>query len=256
MTTKTPLKDRAFGIDVSKWQIPIDWNAIAIHNPTVRFAGIRASISYLYRDPIFIDNWAECKRVDILRMAYHVLYPAENATAQMDNLFSQLNNDFGEMPLILDVELDHGCGKNQITQSILDCAAIIEKRTGKKPIIYARAIWIDDHTNVGSWRSSFDWWLAQYYAKPRHREEYPEPTRLPAGVFKWLIHQNCKLGAPFGVGSAALDYNRFNGTANDLHKYAGELPTTPPENPPELDALSKQVINLINWAENINYKRG
>ena len=78
MTTKTPLKDRAFGIDVSKWQIPIDWNAIAIHEPRVDFAGIRASISYEYRDPLFVRSWAECKRVNILRTAYHVLYPAEN----------------------------------------------------------------------------------------------------------------------------------------------------------------------------------
>jgi len=256
MAKKLPLNKRAFGIDVSKHQGYIDWNAIAIDESRVEFAGIRASISYSYKDPFFTDNWTECKRVGILRAAYHVLYPAENAAAQMDNFFSQLGGDFGELPLVLDVELDHKCSKNVITLSIISCATIIERRTGKRPIIYSRATWINDHTNPGSWRSSFDWWLAQYYAQPRHCEEYPAPTRLPDGVETWLIHQNCQFGAPFGVPSAALDYNSFNGTADDLRKYADQLPTYPLEEKPDLIKLTAQVNHLVKWAETIGYKRG
>jgi len=218
--------DKPFGIDVSSWQGKIDWEVISAHTPKVHFIGIRSGISWGYSDKWFARNWAEAKRVRILRSAYHVIYPASSALRQMDHLFHLLKEDFGELPITLDMELDHGQSKDRVTSAILECADIIRARSGVQPIVYSRANWIDTHTNEGTWRNAFKWWLAQYL---RENKEHPGPPRLPKGVDRehCIIHQTAAMPPSFGVESKELDYNRWQGDLMSLYAFVGDTPLEP-----------------------------
>ncbi len=136
----------------------------------------------------------------------------------MDNFLKIVGNDFGELPLTLDCELDHKQTKATITEAILKCASIIKHKTGRQPIIYSRAEWTNNHTQGTTWQNGFDWWLAQYLNRP---EEHPGPPTLPIGVSKehCIIHQVADHTVGFGVESQMLDYDRWQGDLASLYAY-------------------------------------
>lgn len=203
---------KPFGIDVSRWQGSINWDAVAVNERKVLFSGIRATISWGYVDSWFNRNWAESKRVGIVRAAYHILYPGVSPKSQMDNFLKVVGDEFGELPLVLDIELSHNKSPQEITNSILQCSAIIETQTGKKPILYSRASFIDQYVTgthaPGAWLNQYDWWLAHYL---RSGEEHAGPPALPKGVSRnrVILHQTSPAGESFGVQSKVLDYNRW-----------------------------------------------
>ena len=50
--------------------------------------------------------------------------------------------------LVLDMELDHGVGKAKITDALNQCLQSILERTGRYPVIYSRASWINQFVVV------------------------------------------------------------------------------------------------------------
>jgi len=219
------MSEKPFGIDVSRWQGRLNWDAIAsATNPQVQFCAIRASISWGYTDSWFQRNWQESKRVKIIRCAYHVLYPGESPDKQMEHFLRIVGNDFGELPMVLDCELSHNKSPDQIQAAILSCASIIQSKTGKKPIIYSRANWVDQFISAKStppaWLNDYDWWLANYLIKP---EEHPGPPAMPKGLIRErvLIHQTTDKGVSIGSDEKYMDYNRWQFDQSHLEKYAG-----------------------------------
>jgi len=218
------METRPFGIDVSRWQGKINWDIVANNPEPVRFVGIRATISWGYTDGWFSFNWTEAKRVGIIRTAYHVLYPGSDTQRQMDNFFRSIGEDYGELPLVLDVELDHNKSPDHIQAAILRCAAIIQSRSGKPAMIYSRASWVDQFITANrtppGWLNDFDWWMANYLRTPR---EHPGPPARPKGLIpeKVLIHQTTNQGKPIGAQSNNMDYNRWMFDLSHLQKYTG-----------------------------------
>ncbi|KUK92350.1 MAG: Lysozyme M1, partial [Anaerolineaceae bacterium 46_22] len=200
-------------------------------DPEVSFIAMRSGVSWGYQDPWFPFYMAEAKRINRVRLAYHVLFPGENPISQMDNFFKILGDiDYQKVPLVLDLELDHGQSKRRITDTTADAVNIIIKRTGTKPFIYSRASWINQFLIVSELPPVY-WWLAQYrwpLPYPLFTPEYPTPPTLPAslhsssGVTTWTIHQTANRGASIGAKAMHfMDYNRFNGTKDQLLKFAG-----------------------------------
>lgn len=232
------MADKPFGIDVSYWQGQIDWNRVAVQQPKVEFVGIRAGISWGYTDKWFARNWSEAKRVGILRMAYHVLYPGEDPKKQMDHFLQIVGDDIGELPLVLDCELTHNQTKEAITRAIVACSDILLVRTGRKPIVYSRAQWINDYTMTGSWRNEHYWWLAHYLNS--HTQEHPGPPAMPKGVERdhVLIHQTGTIiVSNFGVASKELDFDRWQFDQAHLRQYAGQGSVVEPTDKVKLDCL-------------------
>jgi GH25 family lysozyme M1 (1,4-beta-N-acetylmuramidase) len=217
--------EKPLGIDVSRYQGTVDWDVVAAHEPKVHFVGIRATVCWGYVDSWFSRNWQEAKRVKLLRTAYHVVYPAENLERQINHFLATVGEDLGEFPLTLDIELDHGLSYKAIRDNIYKCAQLIETRTGKKPIMYSRAGWVNqfitglDPTPPG-WLNQYDWWLAQYLTTT---DEHPGPATLPKGVVRerCIIHQTTDKGKGFGVESSRLDYDRWQGDLESLSTYSG-----------------------------------
>ena len=196
-----------FGIDVSKWQGDINFDVL---NNKAEFIGIRATVSWGYVDPKFQRNWTLAK---LPRLAYHVIYPGEDARRQTDHFLSIVKPGEHDS-LVLDMELDHGYNKTRITDTLLECLALILENTGRYPVIYSRASWVNQFLDV-SRLPKLDWWLAGYrkpLPPPLYTPEATPPPALPNGVDNWLIHQTTDKGngSEFGMASHYVDIDRWN----------------------------------------------
>jgi len=220
-----------FGIDVSKWQGDINFDVL---NNKAEFIGIRATVSWGYVDPKFQRNWTLAK---LPRLAYHVIYPGEDARRQTDHFLSIVKPGEHDR-LVLDMELDHGYNKTRITDTLLECLALILENTGRYPVIYSRASWVNQFLDV-SRLPKLDWWLAGYrkpLPPPLYTPEATPPPALPNGVDNWLIHQTTDKGngGEFGVASHYVDIDRWNTGNKGIAAFFGLTEELPPEpEPPE-----------------------
>ncbi len=225
------------GIDISKYQYSSDGSKkpnFDIINAKCAFVGVRAGISWGYVDPWFRYTW---EHLSVPRMAYHVIYPGEDARRQTDHFLSIVKPGEHDR-LVLDVELDHGYSKARITDTLLECLALILENTGRYPVIYSRANWVNQFLDV-SRLPKLDWWLAGYrypLPYPLYTPEATPPPTLPKGVDNWLIHQTCERGngSEFGVASHYIDIDRWNIGNKEIAAFFGLTEELPPEpEPPE-----------------------
>lgn len=243
---------KPFGIDVSRHQGLINWEMVKNHeNPIVEFVVIRGGISWGYKDVHFDRNWSEAKRLGLRRGAYFVIYPNEDAKQQCDAWLKIIGNDLGELPLTIDVELHagiHKCTPERYQSVLRNCLIYLEQKTGRKPIIYSRASFVDAYITgpwykpVPTWYNDYYWWMAQYLLSG---EEHQGPPTLSRGISRErvIIHQTSDRGdgPAFGMQSTSLDYNRWQETA-DITLY--EMTSTESE-PPEPDDTKYQ--KLLDW---------
>ena len=225
------MNELPFGIDLSRYQYSSvgkqkpDFDKI---NATCDFVAVRAGISWGYADPWFSYSWDHIEKP---RLAYHVVYPGEWASKQMAH-FLDIVKPREHDRLVLDMELDHGYSKARITDTLLECLALILENTGRYPVIYSRASWVNQFLDV-SRLPQLDWWLAHYLTRrpaPLYTPEKDPPPALPKGVNNWLIHQTAERGngSAVGVVSHYVDIDRWNGTKEQMLTYFGLEEEDPP----------------------------
>ena len=129
------------GIDVSKYQGTIDWNAVA--NSGVKFAWIKATEGGDHIDERFQANWQGAKLAGVPHGAYHFMYwcrpPIEEATWFEQNVPVEAD----ALPPVLDVEPtpdSRTCRRHlERDQTIADMKVVLdemERHFGKRPVIY------------------------------------------------------------------------------------------------------------------------
>lgn len=247
---------RAFGIDTSHYDGPLDWARLIAHMPRVSFIGMRSTISWGYRDPFFTANWKGAKEYDLVRTAYHVVYPGEDAMRQYDNIMAALGNDPGELPVTLDAELHHNLPRATITRTIRQLADIIIARTNRKPILYTRATWADLYLYSDAF-DDLQWWLATYLKVPlfsKYANEHPGPPLLPTGISSYLIHQTGDKMPPIcsTTTKATQDYDRWNGTEADMLQYvygSAGIPEEPVVTPIKPLGITFEVLRNMNMRD-------
>ena len=233
---------KPFGVDISSYQgTNINYDLM---KQNTKFVAVRAGISWGYEDPVFAQSWRALKGHN--RIAYHVLYPSQDVTSQVNWLFDILSRagfDAETDRLAIDIELWQGMTPQQVTTATERMYDQITERTGRKPIVYSGAWFTNSRMVISEKLKQVDWWLATYPAKgSAPGTERPGPPLLPRGVTKWLIHQTSEtgIGRNFGLPSGAIDTNRWNGTLEDVQAYFGlteQEPVDPPTDPdpePEL----------------------
>lgn len=220
---------RAFGVDISRYQSSQDgskkqnFDALKNHTEEVVFIAARAGISWNYEDPMFDYYWSEMARIKVCRLAYHVVYFGESALAQMDSLFKILDNqvDWNHDRLVLDLEVAGINTRARITATTQKCLDICRSRTGRYPICYSRASWVNSYLAINQ-LPKLDWWLATYRKAlpyPLFTPEHPGPPALPIGVDTYLIHQTGEKTKGIGSVSRYMDYDRWNGNKADVLRY-------------------------------------
>ena len=212
------------GIDVSYWDAGIDWPKVRATGQ--RFVFVKATEGNTYQDPTYDDNWFGAKSAGLLRGAYHFFHCNIDPKKQADNFINYVKsfNDNGELAPVLDLETHDNVKKEKIIPAVKTYLDLIEAAFGKKPIIYSGYFFLQDYLSEAGggppmWAKDYPLWIAQY---PNQYTPGMSPL-LPRGWFKWTIWQYSEKGVINGI-NADVDLNLFNGTLEELYKFAGAQP--------------------------------
>jgi len=220
------------GIDVSYWNAGIDWPKVRATGQ--RFVFVKATESSSYKDPTFDDNWLGAKSAGLLRGTYHFFRCNVDAKKQADSFIDYVKSfhDDGELPPVLDIETHDGQRRDKIIPAARTWLDRVEAVFDRKPIIYSGKFFLQDYfSEIGggppSWTKDHALWLAQY---PDQYNPGMEPF-LPRGWFHWTFWQYSEKGIVNGINSK-VDLNVFNGTLEELYRFAGAQPVTDTALPP------------------------
>ena len=188
------------GIDVSKYQQTIAWDAVQamqVKKIKLGFAFIKATEGIENIDPQFRRNWKKSKDAGIIRGAYHFFLATKDGRLQAESFIKAVDLKPGDLPPVLDIEQSYGVSKEVIKKEIKTWLEIVENNYQVKPIIYTN---IDFYKqNLGSDFDSYPLWVAHYY-QPRQ----PKIKR------DWVFWQHNDNGRVNGVLSP-VDFDVFSG---------------------------------------------
>ena len=164
------------GIDVSKHNGNIDWNAVK--NSGVSFVIIRcgyrgSATGVLVEDPMFRSNIKGAKAAG-LKVGVYFFCQAVNEVEAVEeaSMAVSLVSGYGlDMPIFLDVESAQGGRGDKISKETRTavckafCATVQD--SGYSAGIYANKTWLNEKINIGS-LTSYKIWLAQYASAPTY----------------------------------------------------------------------------------------
>ena len=163
------------GIDVSKHNGTIDWNAVK--NSGVSFVIIRcgyrgSATGVLVEDPMFRSNIKGAKAAG-LKVGVYFFCQAVNEVEAVEeaSMAVGLVSGYGlDMPIFLDVESAGGRG-DQISKETRTavCRAFCQtvQNSGYSAGIYANKTWLNEKINISS-LTNYKIWLAQYASTPTY----------------------------------------------------------------------------------------
>jgi len=195
------------GIDVSKYQGDIDWNAVRASG--VKFAWIKATEGGDRVDEKFAQNWAMAKTAGVPRGAYHFAYWCRPADEQAAWFISNVPNDPSALPPVLDVEWNpvsktcpHHVSRDVALADMKTILDAMEHTYGKRPIIY---------TSIDFYRDVLDGEFADYQMWVRSVKYYPA---VKYGTRQWNFWQHTAQGRVPGI-NGYVDRNAFYGSAEE-----------------------------------------
>jgi lysozyme len=202
-----PVSYQIHGIDVSRYQAAIDWEAVRDmqdKNIKIGFAFMKATEGLGNVDGTFRRNWFKAREAKITRGAYHFFIASKSGKAQAENFIQTVALTKGDLPPVLDIEQTYGASVTDIQQRTKDWLQMIEKQYKVKPIIYTN---VDFYQNFLAGKfDDYPIWVAHYLVKdkPRIKRE-------------WLFWQHNETGRVNGI-DAYVDFNVFNGDSTDFKK--------------------------------------
>ncbi len=195
------------GIDVSRYQNNIDWEAVkTMQDKQVKigFAFIKATEGLDRKDEKFRQNWFKAKQTKVPRGAYHFFISSKSGKAQAENFIESVSLTKGDLPPVLDIESANGASLTDIQQRAKDWLVMIERHFKIKPIVYTN---VDFYNNFLQDKfDNYPLWVAHYYVKDK-----------PAISRSWTFWQHNEKGRVNGV-DANVDFNVFNGDSAGFRK--------------------------------------
>jgi lysozyme len=192
-----------YGIDISRHQSKVNWDTIAAQG--VSFAFVKATEGNGHTDKFYCDNWEAMKRVGIKRGAYHFFHPGISATDQAKNFKDMVRLDYGDLPPVLDVEIDEGVDREVLLKNIRAWLYLVKVAYGVKPIIYTSYKFYNKY--IAGEFDDYPIWIARYGSKK---------PQLATGV-NWMFWQYGNRGKMRGI-DGFVDFNVFKGTKEELDK--------------------------------------
>ena len=209
------------GLDVSYWQSGIDWPKVRATGQ--RFVMMKATEGEGYADPTFNDDWSGAKLSGLLRGAYCFFHPKQDPKKQADYFLSvvKAQNDSGELPLAIDLEVTDGLTRDKIIPKVKAWLDEVEQAIGRKPTIYSGVAFLETNlSDLGGgppiWAKDYPFWLSWF---PSQYVDGMTPL-MPRGWFTWNFWQHTDSGRLNGINTkVSLDV--FNGTLEQLYAFAG-----------------------------------
>ncbi|MGE5520418.1 MAG: glycoside hydrolase family 25 protein [Candidatus Dadabacteria bacterium] len=198
-----PQNYQIHGIDVSRYQDHIVWNAVSqmdVRNVKLGFAFIKATEGVNDADPYFKRNWKKAKEAGMVRGAYHYFLPNKDAKAQVKNFVKNVKLESGDLPPVLDIEDTKGASKAKVQKEVKAWLQLMEATYHVKPIIYTFLNFYDEY--LKGVFDEYPLWVAHY--------EQPERPRIERD---WTFWQHSESGRVNGIGSR-VDFDVFNGDSS------------------------------------------
>ena len=190
------------GIDLSHYQSKISWDSVAAQG--IAFAFVKATEGRQHLDKKYCENWQEMKRVGIKRGAYHFFRPTIPAEEQARNFMNVVDMQYGDLPPVLDVEVDENLSREEVVKGIKDWLYLVEMEYSIRPIIYTHYKFYNKF--IAGEFDKYPIWIAKYGG---------EAPRL--GSVQWTFWQYGNRGILRGV-EGHVDFNVFKGSHEELEK--------------------------------------
>lgn len=216
-----PSRDRfpIQGIDVSRHQGTIDWQAVAA-TKLVQFAYIKATEGGDFQDAAFAENWRKSKQAGIARGAYHFFTFCRPGKDQAQNFLATVPVEANTLPIAIDLEFGGNCGTRPSPKALIaelnDFLSEVRKTYPKTPIFYVTSEFYDRYIKLN---------LRQF---PAHRlwlrNIFHEPSQQRCAL--WTLWQYAHRGRVEGI-AGPVDLNVFCG---DQAAFASLLVSAAPTN--------------------------
>jgi lysozyme len=191
------------GIDISRHQSKVNWDAVAAEG--ISFAFVKATEGRRHADTFYCRNWAEMQRVGIKRGAYHFFRPSIDAKEQADNFIATVDMQYGDLPPVVDVELDDDMPREEVAKQLKMWLYLVELRYSIRPIIYTHYKFYNKF--IAGEFDKYPIWIAKYGG---------EAPRL-GGQARWWFWQYGNKGKIKGI-DGYVDFNVFYDTREELDK--------------------------------------
>jgi len=201
------------GIDIARYQPPIDWRQAKAAG--VSFAFIKATEGGDMVDPMFAQHWDAAGRAGVPRGAYHFWYHCRPAVEQARWFIDTVPRGRRDLPHVLDMEWTpfsptctirrDGAFLRAEAKTFLD---MLERHYGKRPVIYVSVDFYRD-AEFGKMRGE-TFWLRSVAAHPS--VTYPGQD--------WRFWQYTGTGRVPGV-TGEVDINVFSGSPAAFRAWAG-----------------------------------
>lgn len=201
-----------YGVDVSRWNASVDW--AALYQRGVRFAGIRATMGATGRDPKYREHRNGAERANIYPISYHLEHCWTRVDVQRRNFLDVAGAD---APLAIDVEPVNDqptCTVEVWRSTTYDLSCELSAVRGYPPLIYGSTAFLTS-LNLRCDIAGCPLWIADWRDDDKDLATRPEP-RIPRPWRRATIWQTGL--APHDVSATPLDWDRFDGTIDDLHR--------------------------------------
>jgi lysozyme len=199
-----PAGHSVYGIDVSRHQGEIDWEAFKKGNhpdAPISFVYVKASEGSDFKDKKFEQNFENARKHGFMRGAYHYFSTTSSGVSQANLFISMVKLHPGDLPPVLDIE-EKPKNKKKYIEEVKIWLKKVEEHYGVKPIVYASSKYKKKYLDDPFFKE-YPSWVAHYYI--------PELTDGE----EWLMWQCTDIGVIPGI-KEKVDINIFNGTEKQL----------------------------------------
>ena len=193
------------GIDVSKYQGEIDWDAV--RGSGTKFAFIKATEGGDHADERFTANWNGAKAAGIARGAYHFAFWCRSAQEQIEWFVRHVPYDADALPPVLDVEwitTSRTCPRKvpawKARADMQIMLNYMERTYGKRPVIYSTVDFYEEVLAEGAF-TDYPIWVRSTKYEPH----------VKYGSRRWHFWQYQSDGRVAGI-RGDVDKNAFHGT--------------------------------------------
>ena len=186
------------GIDVSKYQGNINWEEIK-RNPKIKYVYIKATEGSNLVDECYRNNIRGARKAGLKVGSYHYLSTRSSMATQFQNFASTANRDEQDLIPVIDVEVCKPWTPQQLRDSLMVFARMVEDYYGCKPLIYTYETFFKSY--LGKAFAHYPIFIAKYRRNPNDKPNID-------GV-KWVMWQFAETGRIPGI-KGNVDLGRFN----------------------------------------------
>ena len=215
-----PIDYPVHGIDVSRFQHDINWQAVA--SSGVRFVWLKATEGGDHLDEKFLQNWDGAARAGIPRGAYHFCYWCRPPHEEIGWFIKNVPKDPHALPPVLDTEAtpeSKSCKRvlyrEEVRADMAKMLVLMEEAYGRRPVIYTT---VDFYASILDPDGFLDYpmWV-------RSTKYYPA-VKYPGR--EWVFWQYQSDGLIPGI-QGKVDRNAFYGTEEAWQNFLNNKPKKP-----------------------------